>query len=295
MPALVKELEAALSPLKLPFEIVFVDDGSDRRTKELLAEAVRSSPNIAVVELSRNFGQQAAFFAGLEHATGNAVVVMDCDLQDPPSALPMFIEKWREGFDVVYAIREKRKEGWVKRLAYLAFYRLLRVMARIELPLDAGDFCLMDRRVVSVLSSLEERARFLRGLRSWVGLRQIGIRVERQARNSGDAKYTYGKLFNLALDGLVSFSFVPLRAISLIGAVISVFSILLAIFYAVKKLVEGLHPPGFATTVVMILFFAGVQLLTIGVIGEYVGRIFEEVKRRPSYIVNAVRRGGPRT
>ena len=202
--------------------------------------------------------------------------------------LPQFIAKWREGHDVVYAIREQRKESWVKRAAYAAFYRLLQRVANIDIPLDAGDFCIMDRRVVDLLIGMPERNRFVRGIRSWVGLDQIGLAYERHARHAGKPKLTFTRLVYLALDGLVSFSYVPLRVITMLGFTVSVLSIILAVFYVLQKLTVGLNPPGFATIIVAIFFLSGMQLTTIGVIGEYVGRIFEEVKRRPLYVVRQV-------
>jgi dolichol-phosphate mannosyltransferase len=210
---------------------------------------------------------------------------MDADLQDPPELLPDFVAKWREGYEVVYAIRQRRHEHIFKRFAYKAFYRLLKFTADIDIPLDAGDFCIMDRRVVELLVRMPERSRFIRGVRSWIGFNQVGIPVNRDERFSGNSKYGFFRLVHLAMDGLVSFSYMPLRFISLVGVFVSVLSIGLAIFYISKQLLIGLSPPGFATIVVMICFFAGVQLVTIGVIGEYVGRIFEEAKRRPLYIV----------
>jgi dolichol-phosphate mannosyltransferase len=216
---------------------------------------------------------------------------MDADLQDPPEVLPQFIAKWREGYDVVYAVREQRKEGWLLRAAYAIFYRTLQRVANIDIPLDAGDFCIMDRRVVDLLVGMPERNRFVRGIRSWIGLKQIGLAYERQSRHAGKPKYTFSRLIYLALDGLVSFSYLPLRVITLLGFSVSLLSIVLAIFYTIKKLFYGLTPPGFATLVVSIFFLAGIQLVTIGVIGEYVGRIFEEVKRRPLYVLRKVSGG----
>ena len=209
---------------------------------------------------------------------------MDADLQDPPEVLPQFIAKWREGYDVVYAVREQRKEGWLLRAAYALFYRTLQRVANIDIPLDAGDFCIMDRRVVDLLVGMPERNRFVRGIRSWVGLKQVGLAYERASRHAGKPKYTFS--------GLVSFSYLPLRVITLLGFSVSLLSIVLAIFYTIKKLFYGLTPPGFATLVVSIFFLAGIQLVTIGVIGEYVGRIFEEVKRRPLYVLRKVSGGG---
>jgi len=273
------------------YEFVFVNDGSRDHSGELLQTMALQNNRITVVELSRNFGHQLAISAGLDFARGQAVVIMDADLQDPPEILPLFIDKWREGHDVVYAIREKRKEDWLKQRAYKVFYRLLRRIANIEIPLDAGDFCIMDRKVVDLLVRMPERNRFVRGIRTWVGFDQVGLAYERQARYAGITKYNFHKLIYLALDGLVSFSYVPLRMITFMGFSISFVSMLMAIFYAIKKLVVGLNPPGFATTIVSIFFLAGVQLITLGVIGEYVGRIFEEVKQRPLYIVKRVIKG----
>ncbi|MEI6180837.1 MAG: glycosyltransferase, partial [Chloroflexales bacterium] len=196
--------------------------------------------------------------------------------------------KWREGYEVVYAIREQRKEGRLKRAAYNLFYRMLKRVANIDIPLDAGDFCIMDRRVVNLLNGMPERNRFVRGIRSWVGLNQTGLAYERHARYAGKPKYTLTRLIYLALDGLISFSYVPLRFISLTGLAVSFMSILIAILYTIQKLTVGLSPPGFATLVVAVFFLSGIQLITIGVVGEYVGRIFEEVKGRPLYVVRQV-------
>lgn len=284
-------LTTVLHSAGLDYEIVFVDDGSRDASLEHLYGLANADHHIVVVELARNFGHQVAISAGLDHARGNAVIVMDADLQDPPEVLPQFIAKWREGYDVVYAIRAQRKEGWLKRTAYAAFYRLLQRVANIEIPLDAGDFCIMDRRVVDLLVGMPERNRFVRGIRSWVGLRQVGLAYERHARHAGTPKYTFSRLIYLALDGLISFSYLPLRVITMLGFGVSLLSIVMAVFYAIKKLTVGLSPPGFATLVVSIFFLAGIQLITIGVIGEYVGRIFEEVKRRPLYVVRRVLEG----
>jgi dolichol-phosphate mannosyltransferase len=289
-----RRLVETLEACEPSFELVFVDDGSRDRSLDLLHGLAAADARVVVVELARNFGHQVAISAGLEHARGRAVVIMDADLQDPPELLPAFLAKWREGHDVVYGVRRHRKENWLKRAAYTAFYRLLRRVASIDIPLDSGDFSIMDRKVVDLLTAMPERNRFVRGIRSWVGLDQVGIPYERQARHSGRPAYTYRRLLYLAVDGLVSFSFVPLRAITVVGMAVSAGSILLALFYAVKRMFVGLEPAGFATTVVAIFFLAGVQLMTIGVIGEYVGRIFEEVKHRPLYVVRRVVRGAAR-
>lgn len=288
--ALYERITTVLSQYKSGYEIVFVDDGSRDRSLELLHDFESCDQNVIVVELARNFGHQVAISAGLDHTHGKGVIIMDADMQDPPEVLPNFITKWREGHDVVYAIRERRKEGAFKRMAYSMFYRLLQRIANVRIPLDAGDFCIMDRRVVDVLNGMPERNRFMRGIRSWVGLDQVGLAYERQARHAGETKYTFHRLVYLALDGLVSFSYVPLRMISIIGLSVSILSFIIALFYLLKKLTSGLNPPGFATLVVSVFFLAGIQLITIGVIGEYVGRIFEEVKQRPLYVLRRATR-----
>lgn len=290
LPALYERLARVLEGEGRPFELVFVDDGSRDRSLEILRTFAAADPRVVVVELARNFGHQIAISAGLDHARGDGVIVMDADLQDPPEVLPQFIARWREGYDVVYAIRTGRKEHLLLRLAYGLFYRMLRRVANIDIPLDAGDFCLMDRQVVDVLTAMPERNRFVRGIRSWVGLNQVGLEYERHGRYAGRPKYTLSRLTYLALDGIVSFSFVPLRIITILGFIVSALSIGLAAMYTVQRLAFGLNPPGFPTLIVAVFLLAGIQLITIGVIGEYVGRIFEEVKQRPLYVARRVTR-----
>jgi dolichol-phosphate mannosyltransferase len=288
IPVLYSRIVRVLEEEHIDFEIIFVDDGSSDQSRYKLAELEAMDRRVIVIELARNFGHQVAITAGLDFARGNAVAVMDADLQDPPEVLPAFIAKWREGYEVVYAIREKRKETWLKRVSYKLFYRLLRRVASIDIPLDAGDFCVMDRRIVDQLKRMPERSRFIRGIRSWIGLRQVGLPFERHVRHAGETKYSVGRLMLLALDGLISFSYVPLRIITLLGVSVSFLSMIMAVFFFVKKLVYGLNPPGFAAIIVSIFFLAGIQLITLGVIGEYVGRIFEEAKRRPLYVLRRV-------
>jgi polyisoprenyl-phosphate glycosyltransferase len=285
LPELYRRLSAVLDGVGERYELVFVDDGSRDQSVAMLHELATRDARVVIVELARNFGHQTAISAGLEHSHGRGVIIIDADLQDPPEVLPQFIEKWREGHDVVYAIREQRKEGWIKRASYALFYRLLQRVAQVEIPLDAGDFCIMDRRVVDLLVGMPERNRFVRGMRSWVGLSQVGLAYARQERYAGRPKYTYTRLVALALDGLISFSFLPLRIITAIGFSVSMVSFGLALLYAVQRIAFGLTPPGFPTLIVAVFFLAGMQLITIGVIGEYVGRIFDEVKRRPLYVV----------
>ena len=290
IPVLYARLTRVLEETKLDYEIIFVDDGSRDKSLELLNGLTTQDKRVVLVELARNFGHQVAITAGLDFARGGIVAVMDADLQDPPEVLPQYIHKCREGYEVVYAIRAQRKEGWFKRTCYAVFYRLLRRVANVEIPLDSGDFCVMDRRIVELMRGMPERSRFVRGIRSWVGLKQVGIPFERQARHGGETKYTFGRLMVLALDGLISFSYVPLRMISFLGLSVSLLSIILAVFYFVKKLLYGLSPPGFASIMVSVFFLAGIQLVTLGVIGEYVGRVFEEAKRRPLYVLRRASR-----
>jgi dolichol-phosphate mannosyltransferase len=277
-------LTAVLEGLGRPYELVFVDDGSRDATADMIDAAHRADPHLSVVHLSRNFGHQAAVSAGLEHARGRAVVVMDGDLQDPPELLPDMLERWRAGADVIYAVRRKRKEHSVKRACYYAFYRLLGAISDLHIPLDSGDFCLMDRKVVDALNGLPERMRFVRGLRSFVGFRQAGVEYERSAREAGDPKYTFRKLIGLAADGLVSFSGYPLRLVTQFGLVTVAVTALIGVWVVVDALLNGTAPRGWASTVVVVLFMGSVQLISLGIIGEYIRLIFLEAKRRPTYI-----------
>lgn len=288
--ALHTRLRTTLTEQELDYEVVFVDDGSQDQSSAILRRLEAEDRRVVVVEFARNFGHQVAISAGLEHCRGRVVCIMDADLQDPPEVLHKFLAKWQEGWEVVYAIRTERKEWWGKRLAYASFYRLLQRVANIEIPLDAGDFCVMDRKVVDLLVRMPERNRFVRGIRSWVGFKQIGVPYERQARHAGSPKYTFRKLVYLALDGLISFSHMPLRIITVMGFTVSLLSFLVALFYLVKKFTFGIGVAGFTTLVVSIFFLAGIQLITIGVIGEYIGRISDEVKRRPLYVARRVTR-----
>ena len=282
---LYRRLKGALAPLGLRYEVILVNDGSHDRTPALLAELTASDPAFRAIHFSRNFGHQAAVTAGLDHASGEAVLVMDADLQDPPELLPEMLAKWREGYQVVYGVRRKRKESLPKRLAYWAYYRLLATVTNVEIPLDAGDFALLDQRVVAALRALPERNRFVRGIRSWVGFRQTGLAYERDARYAGDVKYTFAKLVKLALDGIISFSYAPLRVAVYLGVVISVASFLIAVFFLFYKLVVGVEVAGWTSLLIAVLFLGGIQLLTLGVMGEYISRIYDEVKQRPVYVI----------
>jgi dolichol-phosphate mannosyltransferase len=267
------------------YEVLFVDDGSRDESAAIVAELNRGNPRLRGVHLSRNFGHQAALQAGLDRATGRAIVLMDADLQDPPELLPELVQRWREGFDVVYAVRRTRRERAWKRLAYHVFYRLLKAMSAIDAPVDAGDFCLMDARVVQTIATMPEQHRFLRGLRAWVGFRQTGVEYDRPARLAGEPKYTFRKLVNLALAGYVGFSTLPLRAAAWLGFACASAGFALAGFSIVARLTRPGVPQGWASTIAVILFIGGLQLIILGVIGEYLGRVYDEVRRRPSYIV----------
>jgi len=289
---LFERLDQAAQSWDMDYEVICVDDGSSDGTFELLKRQRAVNPRWKCIALARNFGHQTAVSAGLLHCSGAAVAVLDADLQDPPEELHRFIAKWREGFEVVYAVRQKRKENVFKRLCYWAFYRLMARIVPFDLPLDSGDFCLMDRRVVAVLNSMPERQRFVRGLRAWAGFRQIGIPYERQARVAGTSKYSMTKLFKLAWDGIFSFSAMPLRLASYIGLTVSLLSLLGIVFTLAQRIFStwfarvGLAPvPGFATIVISILFLGGVQLVCLGIVGEYIGRIYDEVKRRPHWTI----------
>ena len=268
------------------FEVVFVDDGSRDGSAEMLDAVSAGDRRYKVLHFSRNFGHQAALQAGLDAATGNCVVLMDADLQDPPELVGALIEKWREGYEVVYAVRKRRKESLWKRMAYSAFYRTMRWIAEIDAPLDAGDFCLMDRRVVDTLVALRERNRFLRGLRSWVGFRQIGVEYDRDARHAGEPKYTFRKLVGLAVSGYVGFSSMPLRLAAWLGATTATVGFVLGLWAILSKFLNPNVPPGWASTAAVIFFIGGLQLTMLGVIGEYLGRVYEEVRMRPLYIVS---------
>jgi dolichol-phosphate mannosyltransferase len=293
VPELLRRLGAVLDAIPGgPHEVVLVDDGSTDRTRELLESAARRDARLVVVALSRNFGHQTALSAALDFASGDVVVAMDGDLQDRPEAIPALLAKHHEGYDVVYAQRVKRKESWPLRLSYFVFYRMLASLADTRLPLDAGDFALMSRRVVEQMRAAPEHHRYLRGLRSWVGFRQTGVAVERDERFAGSTHYGPLKLLKLASDGLFSFSIVPLRAAAMLGLLAILLSGGFSLYTLYAKLVLDRAPVGFTATMLVLSFLSGVHLFFLGVIGEYIGRIYEETKRRPLYVVGSVVRGG---
>ncbi len=294
IPQLSRRLNEATKNWKDDVEVVLVNDGSSDRTEVMLNEIALADEKYRIIHFSRNFGHQPAISAGIKHAKGDAIIIMDGDLQDPPEILEDFIAKWKEGYDVVYAIRTKRKEGFFKKVAYSIFYRILHVISDIDIPLDSGDFCLMDRKVVDAMNDqMPEHLRFVRGLRAYAGFKQIGLSYERHERAAGEVKFTFTKLVQLALDGLFGFSIFPLRMATYFGFLVAIPSFLAGIFFIVHRIFDfkllGYSPqdtPGIATLAVAIFFLSGVMLIILGIIGEYIGRIYIEVKKRPFYIVS---------
>jgi len=289
LPELLARLRGVLDTIQGgPHEIVFVDDGSSDRTFAILEQASSHDPRIFVLSLSRNFGHQSAISAALDNVSGDATVVMDGDLQDVPETIPQFVEKHLQGYDVVYAQRVRRKEPWPLRFCYFVFYRLMASLSDIHLPLDSGDFGLMSRRVVEEVRRMPEHHRYLRGMRSWVGFRQTGLQIERAERHSGKSKYSMIRLIKLATDGIFAFSIVPIRAAALFGAFVMLLSSIYVLYAVYAKIFLKESPQGFTALIAAITFLSGILLFFLGVIGEYVGRIYEETKARPQYIIQRV-------
>lgn len=279
-------LHAALASLTSTYEIILVDDGSSDDTfKQAYAQQARD-PRVHVVALSRNFGHQVALSAGLDRASGELTVMMDGDLQDPPELIPDMVDKWRQGWDVVYAVKRSRKEGLFKRLAFDSFYLILRRVAEIDVPRGAGNFSLMSERVVKILRSMPERARYLSGLRAWVGYRQTGVEFDRDQRYDSRARMSLVRLSRLAFDAIFGFSRLPLRVAFYGGTLVSIASITVGVWVLYQRLFTSAAITGWASTITSITFLGGAILITLGVIGEYIGRIYDEVKSRPLYIVD---------
>jgi glycosyltransferase involved in cell wall biosynthesis len=269
----------------LAYEIICVDDGSRDATREKLVAAARIDPRLRVISLSRNFGHQIAATAGLDAARGDAVVLMDGDLQDPPELIAEFLERYRAGYDVVYATRRRRSgESRFKILTAALFYRVVRRLTNVSIPVDTGDFRLMSRRVVDALRETRERHRFIRGLVSWVGFHQTGVEYDRDPRFSGETKYPFSKMLKFAIDGITAFSEIPLRFASYLGFITSSFAFLYAVVILILKFLH-FNEPGYTSTILTVLFLGGVQLIGIGILGEYVGRIYDEIKARPLYLI----------
>ena len=284
-------IDQELPTLRDQLEIVFVNDGSRDKTRQVIESVIEKDPRVTLINLARNFGKEAAMTAGLSHARGDAVIPMDVDLQDPPSLILEFVRLWQEeGYDTVYGVRSDRNADTpMKRLTAGGFYRLFNaVSTTTKIPENAGDFRLMDRRVVEVIKQLPERNRFMKGLFAWAGFNSIGVPYERPARAAGETKFNYWKLWNFALDGFFSFSSWPLRVWSYVGAGVAMLSFLYILVIITKVIFFGIDMPGYASLMSVILFLGGMQLISIGVLGEYLGRMFLEVKQRPVFVVEGV-------
>ena len=279
-------IETLEDPAARSFEILFVDDGSSDRTLEVIREANARDGRIRALSFSRNFGKEAALSAGLDNARGDAVVPMDVDLQDPPEVLPEMIAKWREGFEIVYGVRNDRaSDSLPKRLTADLYYRAHNWLSDDKIPEHAGDFRLLDRKVVDAIKAMPERNRFMKGLFAWAGFRQAFVAYSRAPRATGTSKFRYWQLWTFALDGITSSSTVPLRVWSYLGGLVALFALAYAMFIAVRTLVFGIDVPGYASLIVSVLFLGGLQLLSLGILGEYVGRILTETKQRPLYVI----------
>lgn len=285
-----ESIHAVINPLKnYPFEIICINDGSKDCTLEKLLDARSKDSRIKILDLSRNFGKESALTAGMDWAEGDAVIPIDTDLQDPPELIPSMIESWKTGYDVVLARRTDRSsDSFFKRASAHLFYGFHRVISDYEIPKNVGDFRLMDRKVIEVLKKLPERRRFMKGIFAWVGFKTITLDYTRNERTAGHSKFNAWKLWNFALEGITSFSTMPLRIWTYIGASVSLFSLLYATFIIFRILFLGRDVPGYASLLVSVLFLGGIQLIGIGVIGEYIGRIYDETKQRPIYIIRKV-------
>lgn len=284
--AFYQRLRKVLDTLTVLSEIIFVDDGSTDDSRQLLFGLRQRDERIAMVALSRNFGKEIAMTAGLDHAGGDAVIIIDADLQDPPELIPELIREWQQGIDVVYAKRLSRGgESWIKKCTAHGFYRLMRRMANVAIPEDTGDFRLLSRKAVHALSQIRERHRFMKGLFAWVGYRQKAVTYHREPRQGGNSKWNYWRLWNFALEGITSFTIAPLRVATYLGLMTALGSFIFGTYIVYDALVRGNPVKGYPSLMTVILFLGGVQLITIGIIGEYLGRVFEETKQRPLYLV----------
>ncbi|MBL1208476.1 glycosyltransferase family 2 protein [Geminocystis sp. GBBB08] len=283
---LFSHLQLVLNPLNLDYEIVCINDGSKDDTLQQLINYHRQDNRIKIINLSRNFGKEIAMSAGLDYTTGKVVIPIDAELQDPPELIIDLMAKWREGYDMVYAVRKSRQgESWLKKKTADYFYSIIGKISVIPIPPNTGDYRLLDEKVVKALRQLPEKNRFMKGLFSWVGYRQAAIYFERLPRYGGKSSFNYWKLWNFALDGITSFSSIPLKIWSYFGVFISLIALLYGLFLLLKTLIFGIDLPGYASTIVAILFLGGIQLITLGVMGEYIARIYEEVKGRPLYLI----------
>lgn len=285
---LYERLHSCMMHLGVDYEVIFINDGSTDNTESIIKDFIEINKSIKLINFSRNFGHQAAISAGIDIALGKATIIMDSDLQDPPELIPSLIEQWKSGFQVVYAKRRKREqESVIKSSFAFLYYRLLNQLAEIAIPLDAGEYCLIDRQVVIALRNLPERVRYIRGLRSWVGFNQTYVEFDREPRQGGESKYNFIKSLRLGIDGLVAFSRFPLRVATFLGIVASVVSLIMVGLVIYWRFVDNSPLVGYAIILVVTFFLGAVQLITIGILGEYVGRIYEEVKMRPLYIIKS--------
>jgi dolichol-phosphate mannosyltransferase len=283
---LYRRISAIMDTTGEPWELVLVNDGSTDRSEEMIRGLARQDGRVRPVLFARNFGHQIAVTAGLDYARGQAVVIIDADLQDPPELILEMIEKWREGYEVVYAVRSGREgESWFKTFTASFFYRLIHRITDVKIPLDTGDFRLIDRKVVDVLNQMRERHRFLRGMAAWVGFKQTGITYQRAARFAGETKYPFRKMFRLAINAITGFSYFPLQVATFLGFIAAALSIIAIPVVVFLRLISSQQLIGQATTLIAVLFFGGVQLICLGILGEYIGRIYDEVRGRPLYIV----------
>lgn len=288
LPILFERLEQILESLGESYEIVCVNDGSTDSTAELLRAAHRRNNRIKVLNFSRNFGKEVALTAGLDMTSGKAVVPIDADLQDPPELIEAFLQKWREGFDVVYGVRRHRDtDTAMKRWSALKFYKVINRLSGVPIPANTGDFRLMDRRVVKAVGELREQNRFMKGLFAWVGFRHAEIPYDRPERVAGKTKFNYWRLWNFALDGITGFSTVPLRIAGYIGMLTALAAVIYGVFLILRTLIHGVDVPGYASLMVAVLLIGGLQLVVLGIIGEYLGRLYEEARKRPLYVVES--------
>jgi glycosyltransferase involved in cell wall biosynthesis len=286
LPELYRRVTEVLASQSDPWELILIDDGSTDGSREWIGEIAQSDLHVHPVIFARNFGHQVAVTAGLDKCRGDALVIMDADLQDPPEVIPELIEKWREGYEVVYAIRAEREgESWFKKITAAVFYRLINRITDVDIPLDTGDFRLMDRQVIDVLTSMREKHRFPRAMVAWVGFRQTGVKYQRAARFAGETKYPFNKMLRLALNAITGFSYFPLQIATYFGFVSAGISILAIPLVITLRLIGNAAFFGQASTLIAVLFLGGVQLISLGILGEYIGRLYDEAKGRPLYII----------
>lgn len=286
LPELHRRVRAVLEDLGESWELLLVDDGSRDGSSERILDLAQQDERVRPVIFTRNFGHQLAVTAGLDYSRGEAVVIIDADLQDPPEVIPDLVRRWREGYEVVYAVREERRgETWFKRFSASLFYRMIQLITDVEIPLDTGDFRLLDRQVVDALNSMRERHRFLRGMSSWVGFRQVGVQYNREARFAGETKYTFRKMLDFALNAVTGFSYFPLQLATYFGFTSAAIAAIAIPVVIVLRLMGNQAFFGQATTLLAVLFLGGVQLISLGLLGEYIGRLYDEAKGRPLYVV----------